>query len=104
MPRRRESAARFPISQDALVRRINRKLAPAARVRRNRGGPSRARWPEAWVQIDLTRHVIVGGVDLDKLGRELGVLAHWEQVVAGRGLPSEGDEASTGASTRRRRR
>ena len=72
MPRRREPAVRFPISQEALVRRINRKLDPAARVRRNRGRPSRARWPEAWIRIDLTRQVIVGGVDLDALGRELG--------------------------------
>lgn len=69
----------------ALVQRINRRLKKdCQQLRKNRGGPYTETLGD-WLVIDLWRNAItvpyINGVDdLVEFGRELGVLANYEEV------------------------
>jgi len=81
---------RTPVSHDALVKRINRKLArEGERLRKTRPcrgeGVSRM-WMNCgdFYVIDVRRNFLVDThVDVEILGRKLGVLAHYERLVEG---------------------
>lgn len=75
---------KLKISHRALIQRINRKLKPGGtrlRVARNE-----------WVELDVGRYFIVDAnqsaitlhhVDLEELGRTLGVMCSWETLEPG---------------------
>jgi len=80
MPKRKG----IPITVRALVQRINRALAKEdQKVRSTRGRNG------AYYLINAERNVVItepGHLDLEALGRELGVLDRFEYVVDGEAL------------------
>ena len=72
---------KVPVSTRAIIQRINRKLAKDGdKLRKNR---SQRWWPEMgdYYIVDEERNAFIRGhVDLEDLGRELGVLEDWETV------------------------
>jgi hypothetical protein len=79
---------RVPVTEIALLKRINRRLAKDLEsLRKNRGGPYTETLPD-WLHIDENRNAIIGGTnDLEAFGRELGVLKPWEQLAEQRAEP-----------------
>jgi hypothetical protein len=77
------SAARVPVSERALVARINRKLKPESKQLRRTRGERAIREHGYYHIIDWNLNVVLGYQDLniETLGRELGVLKAWERVV-----------------------
>ena len=77
-----KQAEKVPISKRALVQRINRKLAKDGGLLRGvRGGAAVDRMGE-YIRIDVSRSAIVeDNVDLEALGRELGVLRAYERLA-----------------------
>jgi hypothetical protein len=83
MAKAKPKRKQIEITKRALVQRINRRLAKqdyqekieacrSSRDRHNVGD---------FYRIDLNRNAVIGThVDLDELGRELGVLKAWEAV------------------------
>ncbi len=74
--------AKVPVSERALVARINRVLAKDDETLRRCRDDSRG-FNELgrYYTVDFTRNVIVGkDHDLEKLGRKLGVLAPYEAL------------------------
>jgi hypothetical protein len=73
---------KVPISERALIQRINRKLKPEDQMlRTTRGERWRSSQGNHYI-IDFNRNWMVADhVDVEDLGRELGVLAEWEHVV-----------------------
>jgi hypothetical protein len=78
----KDSRITVPVTPRAVIQRINRKLKPDDRMLRTARSPR--------VEQDLGRYFIVNfnrnriveqHVDLEDLGRELGVLAAYEHVV-----------------------
>jgi hypothetical protein len=70
------------ISEGALIKRINRKLKPEYKqVRTARGFNMEQNYGHFYV-LDLYRNMVdCGDVDLQELGRELEVLAPWEELA-----------------------
>jgi len=72
----------YKFSEQALVRRINRRLGPEMeQLCKARGARAELELGEYYVR-DYSRNFIVAQhVDPEQLGRELGVLKHNEQVT-----------------------
>jgi hypothetical protein len=70
---------RIPVSQAALLRRINRRLVVnGEKLRRTRGKKAVAQMG-SWHVLDIrARRVVDGHVDIEELAREIGVLREWE--------------------------
>jgi hypothetical protein len=77
------SVIRTQISVHALIKRINRKLAPKyEQLRKTRGLRYVSSLGEYYMH-DCYRNVIIGtSVDPETVGRKLGVLRDFEQVVS----------------------
>jgi hypothetical protein len=73
-----------PVSERALIGRINRKLAEEEVVLRKTRPHSRLRhehgtfYVDGWDEVNGT---VAPNIDIDKLGRELAVLSRWEYLV-----------------------
>ena len=81
MAKKQQKPAKMPVSERAIIQRINRKLKPdleALKVARN----ERMRLDVGQFYIINYRMnaVIHRDVDPEALGRELGVLKAWEEV------------------------
>jgi hypothetical protein len=79
-----------PVSERALIQRINRKLAEEDQhLRKARGAQAQSNFGSYYI-VNQNRNWVVAharGVDdgqawLEDLGRELGVLSKWEHVEA----------------------
>ena len=69
-----------PVSERALLARINRHLAPAAVLKKAKGARARAELGDFYL-LDLRRNVPCRPrVKLEAYGRELGVLAPYERL------------------------
>jgi hypothetical protein len=74
--------AGVPVSTRALYQRINRELAKEGMVlKAARGERARSEVGDYFVLDTGHNTVVVRHVDLEKYGRELGVLAAWERVI-----------------------
>ena len=68
------SPTQIRVSESALIRRINRKLAPdLEQLRKNRGDG------DFWIHDCNRNFVIADHVDIEDLAKELGCLASWEK-------------------------
>ena len=78
------SEATVPVTERALVQRINRALRRKGQMlRQSRGERARTDLGDYYV-IDLERNVLLlSRVNLEELARELGALQPWERVVDG---------------------
>ncbi len=88
MTPRKPQAARVPVSERALVQRINRTLAKEGRsgevLRKTRPGRWATELGEYYV-VDLDANSLLQtGTNVEELGRELGVLKPYEQLVSPR--------------------
>jgi hypothetical protein len=72
---------KVPVTERALFQRINRKLAHEnEQLKTCRGGQWENELGRYYV-VDLNRNSITASdVDPEALGRELGVLARWEEI------------------------
>ncbi len=77
-----------PVSERALLQRINRRLAADNEVVKksrpvyDQGRPVYSSDLGEFFRINLLRNFLVeGNVDLEALGRELGVLREWESLA-----------------------
>jgi hypothetical protein len=71
-----------PISERALLARVNRKLAPGMRVKKTIPNSRAGQDLGTFYQVDLRRNFVIRkDLDLAALGRELGVLADYEALV-----------------------
>jgi hypothetical protein len=96
------------VSERALLQRINRKLKPenetvkAARMYNANGVSYENSNLGRFYSIDLERnHIIDHHIDLEAYGRELGVLAAWEELSdqpQSKGPSSEAGESPEGRS------
>jgi len=69
-----------PVTERALLQRVNRRLAKSGGVLRKALSPEPL---GAFFVVDTNRNIVANThVDLEKLGRELGVLRSWEEVAA----------------------
>jgi hypothetical protein len=73
---------KVPVSERALVQRVNRKLKEknekVLKSRSNGGGLTRGEY----YLLDTDHHALVHeSVDLEGMGRELGVLKDWEALA-----------------------
>lgn len=72
---------RLGITRRALVQRINRHLRKRNEALRGTRGPNTGEY----YRVDTNRNVLIEErVALEKLGRELGVLAPYERLAEGR--------------------
>lgn len=79
---------RIPVTERALIQRINRKLIKKNEVlkktppERGKEGISTVRWNYGdYYILDQTRNQVSRGhLDLESFGRELGALGEWEQL------------------------
>ncbi len=76
-------AQRVSVSKRAIIQRINRKLAHTQhQLRTCRRQSQWHRDLGDYYVVELSQNAIAGvDIDLEKYGRELGVLAGWETVV-----------------------
>ena len=71
-----------PVSERALIQRINRKLAvDGEKLHRSREGSARMKLGE-WFIVEESTGITAYHCDLEDLGRELGVLQEWETLCA----------------------
>jgi hypothetical protein len=79
---------KVPVSERALIARINRKLKQEGRQLKTKRGNWREDISGPYYVLDVKRNAIVAGgsahsrVDLEKLGRECGALEKWEVLEA----------------------
>ena len=74
-----KAKATVPVTERALLQRINRKLES---VRATRNIPLHDPSFGKYMRVDVNRNLIIDrDVDLSDLGRELKVLAPWESVI-----------------------
>ena len=75
-----------PVSESALIRRVNRKLVPDLhQLKKSRGETMRQDLGEFYV-LDLFRNTVCDlNVDPEQIGRELGVLTPCEGLAARQG-------------------
>jgi hypothetical protein len=71
-----------PVSERALLQRINRKLKPDLEaVKKTRGGWRRLSDLGDYYWVDYRRNFMLNHhLDLETVGHELGVLEEWEMV------------------------
>ena len=71
------------VSMRALIRRINRRVGPeGGRLRKTRGTNAACVVGDYFL-VDTRRNIIIHQrVDIEALGRELGVMAEWEELIA----------------------
>ena len=71
-----------PVSERALLLRINRRLkSDLEAVKKTRGGPRRFSDLGDYYWVDYRRNFMLNHhLDLEAVGREMGVLAEWEMV------------------------
>lgn len=76
-------AEKAPVSERAVIARINRKLAQNDEVL-HKSRSERARFDLGEFYTVNTRHNVMGEthVDLAALARELGALRGWEEIVS----------------------
>jgi len=76
------SEATVPVTQRALMQRLNRALRPRDEmVRQARGDRARQDLGDFYV-VDAHRNVVVRqGIDLEAFAREMGVLKGYERLV-----------------------
>ena len=79
--KRKSTTAKSPVSARALLQRIQRVLQKRDElIRTTRGGRAEIQLGEYYV-VDVQRNAIVSkNVDIEALGRELGVLKPWEEL------------------------
>jgi hypothetical protein len=71
---------RTRITEDVLVKRINRKLEPELeKIRKTRARIGEDAW--YWLQDMNTNTMLAQHLHLEAWGRQLGVLMAWEEVV-----------------------
>lgn len=71
------------VTERAIIQRINRKLADDDLVLKTTRGANLQRSVGAHYVIDVQRNFITNThIDPETYARELGVLAHWEEVAA----------------------
>ena len=71
----------IPVSERALIGRINRRLRHEGRLLRTARGQAVVSSVGRFYVIDINRNWIVWqNIDLEALGRELGVLQPWERM------------------------
>jgi hypothetical protein len=71
-----------PVTERALIQRINRKLRKDAEMMKiTRPGTQAAQELGRYYVVDSRNHVVNGYDDLEAVGRELGVLAQYEHMV-----------------------
>jgi len=72
------------ITLNALIKRINRKLARTDEVLKKWRGPGFETHMGDYYVVDLRSNAVVRGhIDPEDLGREIGVLRAWERVAWG---------------------
>ena len=81
------------VTTAAIVKRINRKLAPNQKLRKTRGLSWRYDLCAYYLQDVETSFLIAGDVDVDELARELDVLGV-DEVVVEEGPPAAGGPAA----------
>lgn len=79
-------APRVPVGRNALIKRINRVLAKKNQRLGTRRGQMEGvprRFTDQWryYVLDVPRNLLLGHVDPETLGRELGVLKPHERLV-----------------------
>ena len=73
---------RVPVSRRALIQRINRKLPGHETLKTNRApGSNRRELGRYFIVDEYNNSITCQFVDLEKLGRELGVLRGYERVA-----------------------
>jgi hypothetical protein len=73
---------KVPVTERALLQRINRKLAADNEVLKRTRGEKMKREFGDYYHLDLMRNCILGSsVDLEKWGREMKVMAEWEALA-----------------------
>jgi hypothetical protein len=79
--RAKEPPGLIPVSERALLQRINRKLAKSGEmVRKSRTERLRLDVGDYFL-VDTNKNAVVGhSVNLEEKGRELGVLSQWERL------------------------
>ena len=74
---------KITLNERALAARINRKTSTDGIVVRKSRGERMRQEVGRWYRLDVGRGLVVEhDVSLEALGRELGVLAAWEQVTS----------------------
>ena len=73
---------RNDIDRQALLRRLNRRLsARGERVYRSRGSWAERQWGD-WFVVNLRTRKISGGVEIERMARQLGALRDWERLAS----------------------
>jgi len=81
MPRKRQ---KVPVSERALVQRVNRVLAKQdERLKTYRGGRSIVQLGRYYIVNVKGNWLVSGNVDLEDLGREVECLEAWEYLERG---------------------
>jgi hypothetical protein len=81
MPKKQTAITKVPITERALLRRINRRLAANHETLKSPRGEAARRELGYYYRLDLANNTIkAANVDLGELGRELGVLRLWEVI------------------------
>jgi hypothetical protein len=79
--------AKAPVTERALIARINRKLKTAGRVLRVKRGNWRNDISGPYYLVDVKNNTVVAGasaanrIDLEKFARKLGTLEEYEEIV-----------------------
>ena len=82
--KRAKTESKVPVSERALIARINRKLAHEGEQLRKKRSPWAAWGAADWgfYAVDVNRNVITADhVDLESWGKELGALEPYERLV-----------------------
>lgn len=75
---------KVPISERAVIARINRKLKPEGRQLKTKRGNWRSDISGPYYLLDIERNIVVAGgsahtrIDLEQFARKSGVLQEWE--------------------------
>jgi hypothetical protein len=77
-----KAVVRVPVSQAALLRRVNRKLAAEGKQLRRTRGTRAIVELGIWHVIDSERGLVAeSSVEVESLARRIGVLREWELLV-----------------------
>ena len=76
-----ETRARVPVGERSLVQRLNRRLAKDhQKLCMSRSRAARSEFGKFYIADTATGEVTAALLDLQGLGRDLGVLQPWEQL------------------------
>ena len=79
----KKEPTKVPITERALIQRINRKLKEDDRIMKAARAGTRAEQEVGrYYLINSRNHVVDGHCDLEEYGRDLGVLAPYEKLVS----------------------